>query len=198
MRPAPSRLCNGDLLRREFARLARVTWLFGYGSLVWRPAMPFRQRRPGSITGWSRRFWQRSPDHRGTPEAPGRVVTLIAAPGERCFGMAYQIDGGVIEDFLTQLDYRERAGYERLTERVTFADGAGADALVYIAGPGNPNFTGDRPLEEIAAIVHASSGPSGSNREYVIELAQALRAMDADDAHLFALDDLVRSYSLSQ
>lgn len=66
-------------------------WLFGYGSLIYKVDFPFLEQRPASIDGWVRRFWQGSHDHRGTPEAPGRVVTLIQKSGAVCKGMAYRV-----------------------------------------------------------------------------------------------------------
>ena len=67
-------------------------WVFGYGSLVWRPDFPF-QDRLAFIHGWRRRFWQSSTDHRGTPSAPGRVATLVRGDdAERLWGTAYQLE----------------------------------------------------------------------------------------------------------
>ncbi|KAH3901874.1 related to Cation transport regulator-like protein [Saccharomycodes ludwigii] len=52
-------------------------WVLGYGSLIYKPPPHYKYRMPGIIYGYARRFWQSSSDHRGTPESPGRVVTLI-------------------------------------------------------------------------------------------------------------------------
>jgi cation transport regulator ChaC len=85
------------------------TWVFGYGSLIWRQDFPYIDARPGYIDGWARRFWQGSHDHRGVQSDPGRVVTLVDAPGERCYGRAFLIEPDVFE----HLDDREINGYER-------------------------------------------------------------------------------------
>ena len=88
-------------------------WVFGYGSLIWRPDFEYMERLPASLRGWERRFWQASPDHRGTPEAPGRVVTLVPVSGAVCEGMAYRIAGAVWAPIRAALDHREKAGYSQ-------------------------------------------------------------------------------------
>ena len=128
-------------------------WIFGYGSLVWRPAFPFAERRGAWIDGFARRFWQGSTDHRGVPGAPGRVVTLEPEPNARCFGVAYRIADEDSPRVLEGLDHRERGGYERRRLPLFFTDGAVAHGLVYVATPDNPNYLGPAPLEAIAAQV---------------------------------------------
>ena len=86
-----------------------VAWIFGYGSLLWRPGFRFAERQPAVLRGWMRRFWQASPDHRGAPEAPGRVVTLRRAADSSCWGMAFRVAGPDRADVLAALDHREKA-----------------------------------------------------------------------------------------
>ena len=169
-----------------------AVWIFGYGSLVWRPAFAFTDRRTAWIGGFARRFWQGSTDHRGVPGSPGRVVTLLPEPSTRCFGVAYRVPDCDSEGVLANLDHRERGGYERHAVDLHFCDGTGTAGLVYIATPSNPNYLGPAPLDQIAAQVARARGPSGSNSEYVHELARSLREMPADDEHVFALDGLLR------
>ena len=89
-------------------------WIYAYGSLIFRPSFEYLERRRAFLPGWARRFWQGSPDHRGVPDAPGRVVTLVPSPGESCGGCAYRIDPASADQVLGALDAREQAGFDRL------------------------------------------------------------------------------------
>ena len=159
-------------------------WVFGYGSLVWRPAFPHRSRRAAWVRGFRRRFWQGSTDHRGVPGAPGRVVTLVRdARAERCWGMAYHLEASDMDDVLVQLDHREKGGYERIEAELHFGDEgkpSSCAGLLYLATPSNPNYLGPASLEAIAAQVLRSSGPSGANLEYVLRLAESLKEICPD------------------
>jgi cation transport regulator ChaC len=159
-------------------------WLFGYGSLIFKADFPFIERRPASIGGWTRRFWQGSHDHRGTEAAPGRVVTLVPEEGAICAGMAYLITPEVF----AHLDHREKNGYLRLAIEIHFDDGGSEEGLVYIATEDNAAFLGEAPEQDIARQIAASVGPSGRNCDYLTELAEALRALGKHDEHVFAIE----------
>ncbi len=164
-------------------------WLFGYGSLIWKADFPFLERRPASIAGWSRRFWQGSHDHRGTETAPGRVVTLVADAGAVCHGMAYLVTP---EEF-AHLDHREKNGYLRLATEIVFEDGGAAEGLVYIATHENAAFLGPASESEIARQIAGARGPSGPNSDYLLALAQALRELGRHDEHVHAIEAHLRA-----
>jgi len=159
-------------------------WLFGYGSLIYKADFPFIERRPASIAGWTRRFWQGSHDHRGTETAPGRVVTLVPDADALCHGMAYLVTP---EEF-AHLDHREKNGYLRLATKIRFEDGGSVEGLVYIATHENAAFLGPASEQAIAQQIAASRGPSGPNSEYLLELAKALRELGKDDPHVFEIE----------
>ena len=167
-------------------------WVFGYGSLIFRADFPFAERRVARLRGFARRFWQRSPDHRGTPLTPGRVVTLVVDPSSCVLGVAYRIEGARADSVLAALDLRERAGYERLEVEIEFIapDAGRARALVYFASRANPDFS-EESNQAIAVIVRAASGPSGDNASYVRSLARALRELGENDAHVFEIERLL-------
>jgi glutathione-specific gamma-glutamylcyclotransferase len=166
-------------------------WLFGYGSLIFKADFPFIERRPASIAGWARRFWQGSHDHRGSEAAPGRVATLIAQPHAHCAGMAYL----VTPEVFAHLDHREKNGYLRLAIDIRFDDASSVEGLVYIARQDNAAFLGEASERDIARQIAASHGPSGSNREYLVELAHALRALGKTDAHVFAIEQHLAEFN---
>lgn len=165
-------------------------WLFGYGSLIWRPAFPFVERRRARAPGFERRFYQGSTDHRGVPEAPGRVVTLLAAATGACTGVAFRVPDHETDAVLATLDHRERGGYTRLSLQVDLLgpEPAEVTALTYVAAPSNPDWLGPAPLPAIARQIADSRGPSGTGREYLLRLAAALRELAIDDPHVFALE----------
>lgn len=186
-RPYGSTSFYGSATLRAVQKSSR--WVFGYGSLVWRPAFAYEDRAAGYVRGFARRFWQGSPDHRGAPAEPGRVVTLVRDECATCWGVAYQVAESEWESVLRALDDRESGGFERHDVEVRFEEPGRSPvgALVYVAGEGNPNFLGPASLDEMAAQVRRARGKSGTNADYVERLAVALRQLGADDDHVFAL-----------
>jgi len=116
------------------------------------------------------------------------VATLVAAAGQPCGGMGYCISEGVFE----HLDHREKNGYQRVDTAMALVDGRHVEATVYIADADNHAFLGPDSLPLIAEQIRASHGPSGANRDYLLELASALRDLEIEDEHVFALEALLR------
>lgn len=169
-------------------------WVFGYGSLIWKVDFPVLERAVGTIEGWQRRFWQGSHDHRGTPDAPGRVATLVRRPGARCLGVAWRVAHDVFE----HLDHREKNGYGRYRIPIQLHGvepiaETGIECVLYVAEPDNPAWLGDEPLDAMAQHISNARGPSGRNADYLLHLADALRGLDAEDEHVFELERRVRA-----
>jgi glutathione-specific gamma-glutamylcyclotransferase len=164
-------------------------WVFGYGSLLFRPGFPFVERRAAYVEGWERRLDQGSPDHRGTPERLGRVATLVEAPGRRCGGAVYRIADDEAPAVLAALDVREQGGYDRLELDATILDDPPARlrALTWVATPDNPYHLGPAPLAEMVAQIRAAVGPSGANLDYALSLHAALTSLGIVDPHVAAV-----------
>lgn len=171
-------------------------WIFGYGSLVWRPDFEFTSSKVGFIPGYSRKFWQGDNFHRGSPEMPARVVTLQEDYEECTWGVAYEVRGDQIELSLQYLNIRESVLGGYVTKLVKFyPQDEGEEgtllALVYIATPQNPGYLGAATEEDIAAQIVVSSGRAGHNIEYLLRLADFMRSYcpEAEDKHLFSIEE---------
>lgn len=163
-------------------------WIFGYGSLIWRPDFDYVESALVRVPGWQRRFWQGSHDHRGLPHAPGRVVTLVQTGAGECRGRAFRIRPTQRDHVLALLDHREKNGYERTWLTVQRQDDAAAvRALTYVAPPHNRAYLGPAPVSEMVAQIAASVGPSGANRDYLLDLDRSLRAHGIEDEHVSEL-----------
>lgn len=173
-----------------------MLWLFAYGSLIFRPGIAFAEERRGFVEGYARRLWQASSDHRGVPGAEGRVVTLVEAMGVRCSGVLYRVPEPERERTLAELDRREQGGYERIWLSARFddaAEGEAVRALSYVAPPSNPGYLGDASLAAIVAQVRHARGPSGTNFDYVVSLARALRGLGVEDDHVLEVASALES-----
>lgn len=179
-------------LHPEEIELSQSTWVFGYGSLIWRPDFEFLESAVAHLPGFARRFWQGSHDHRGTPDAPGRVVTLVTNPSARCVGIAYRLDTAVVTETFEALDFREKNGYERNEVTLELADGRNVAGLVYVGADRNFAWLGEAALPDMASQIAHSVGPSGRNADYLFNLADALRELQVQDEHVFELESAVR------
>jgi len=164
--------------------------IFAYGSLLYRPGFEFTGRERAVAHGFARSFSQASPDHRGTPEKPGRVLTLVRAPGASTIGAVYYVEAPA-DNLLTELDYRERAGYERASIEVSTASER-LSAITWIASPGNAHDVGQLPLQALAEHVRSSVGPSGRNDDYVLKLEATLLELEGVDPLVSSLAALLR------
>ena len=88
------------------------------------------------------------------------------------------------------LDHREKNGYVRIELSVHMKE-RDVPGVTYHAAADNVAFLGDARLEVMAEQIRRCSGPSGSNRDYVLDLASALRELGVDDPHVFALERLL-------
>lgn len=174
------------LYNMDKIKMKKQYWIFGYGSLIWNPNFRYSAMAIGYITGWERRFYQGSPDHRGTKDAPGRVVTVLPSRHKesKVWGVAYCLDQNSAEHVLESLDEREQAGYVRETLEFVVPRGTQWNVLCYRALPCNADYLGEATEEEIASHIAHSKGPSGTNIEYALKLNEALNLMNVDDSHV--------------
>jgi cation transport protein ChaC len=168
---------NGDL------------WVFGYGSLMWRPGFAFVEKTLAWVHGYHRSLCVFSHVHRGTRDRPGLVLGLDY--GGSCLGVAFRVAAAAQAETLAYLRARELVTSVYLEKSVglRFAEGGGARALTFVVDRAHEQYAGRLPIEKAAALVAHGVGASGDNPAYVRNTFEHLRDLDIHDA---ALAEIVR------
>ena len=164
-------------------------WVFGYGSLIWRPGFDFVERVPARLIGEHRALCVYSFVHRGTPEKPGLVLGLDR--GGACRGVAFRIAEKNRAATVAYLRAREQVTsvYREVTRSVWLENEARqrVGALAYVVDRGHVQYAGRLSLAEQLRHVMQGHGQSGANREYVISTVRAIEAEGFRDAPLHQL-----------
>jgi cation transport protein ChaC len=164
-------------------------WVFGYGSLMWRPGFDYLEKVPARLIGEHRALCVYSFDHRGTPERPGLVLGLDR--GGACRGIAYRVAASLRGNTIAYLREREQTtNVYREVMRSVWLDNEPRErvsALTYVADRGHVQYAGRLPLNEQLRIVQQGHGRSGNNRDYVLSTVKAIEAEGFRDAPLHQL-----------
>ena len=173
-------------------------WVFGYGSLMWKPGFDHVERRLARLDNYTRRFAMWSWHYRGTRQVPGLVLGLDWAPGRSCTGVAFRIDRDrerEIRDYLQERELISYAYFETLQPLTLLADDGGPDArcdgLCYILDRTHPQYAGGLSDAEQAECIARATGTSGPNADYLHSTCTHLNELGISDPELQALAERV-------
>lgn len=156
-------------------------WVFGYGSLMWKPGFAFEERQIARAYGYRRSLCIRSWVHRGTREKPGLVLGLDR--GGSCKGVAFRVSEADRDGVIAYLRERELVTnvYLERFAQACLADGRWVRTLIYVADPGHEQFERPSSPEEAADIVASAVGASGDNLDYVRNTVTHMRELGIRD-----------------
>lgn len=159
-------------------------WVFGYGSLMWRPGFAHLERRMARLSGYHRALCIHSHVHRGTPERPGLVLGLDR--GGSCRGIGFRVAGGDRDEVLAYLRARElvTSVYIETHHPIRFDDGSRAEAVTYIVDRTHGQYAGRIDPQAAIGIVRGAVGQSGPNEDYVINTVEHLKSLGIRDRGL--------------
>lgn len=175
-----------DVSGQDTDATAADGWVFGYGSLMWRPGFVYRDVVPALLHDYHRSFCVYSRYYRGTPERPGLVLGL--APGGSCHGLAFRVAAAEFAAAQAYLDERELVSYAYVSAYlpVETPDGP-VSAYTFVADPTHPQYAGELDLERAAEIIVGAQGTAGLNRDYLIETVRRLEKEGFPDERLYRL-----------
>jgi cation transport protein ChaC len=164
-------------------------WVFGYGSLMWRPGFEFIEQVPARLIGEHRALCVYSFDHRGTPEKPGLVLGLDR--GGACRGVAFRVGAKRRDETIEYLRSREQTTHVyREVMRSVWLENESSDrvsALAYVVDRGHVQYAGRLSLAEQLRLVRQGHGRSGNNRDYVLSTVKSIEAQGFRDPQLHQL-----------
>jgi glutathione-specific gamma-glutamylcyclotransferase len=164
-------------------------WVFGYGSLMWRPDFEFIEQVPARLIGEHRALCVYSFDHRGTPEKPGLVLGLDR--GGACRGVAFRVAAKRRGETIEYLRAREQTTnvYREVMRSVWLENEARqrVSALAYVVDRGHVQYAGRLSLAEQLRYVSQGHGRSGNNRDYVLSTVKSIEAQGFRDPQLHRL-----------
>lgn len=172
-----------------------MTWVFGYGSLMWRPGFPYLEKHPATLRDYHRAFCRYSIRHRGTPERPGMVVGLL--PGGVTRGYAILPDPDNLPFILDYLDEREGSGYHRARHPLEIDKPSGTvteEGWIYVPDESHSTCVTDLPRERMVELIATGRGISGTAHEYLVDLIRQLDDLDIEDPELNAMLREVERY----
>ncbi len=169
-------------------------WVYGYGSLIWRPDFEFSEQRQALLRGYHRALCLWSRINRGTPEQPGLVFGLDV--GGSCRGMAFRIPAADVPSVFDALWQREMpsGAYNPRWLRCETSEGD-IRALVFTMNRKTDAYVPRMPDEQLMQVVHRAHGINGPCIEYVLETASALQRSKMLDKRLQNVVSLLQSYT---
>jgi len=159
-------------------------WVFGYGSLMWRPGFVYAHRCKAMLRGWRRSLCIYSHVYRGTPEHPGLVLGLDR--GGACPGVAFRVEEALREKTIRYLREREQptAVYVERMVPIMLESAERVTALAYVADRLHPQYAGRLTREAMLDIVRSGRGKTGDNAAYVTETYDHLVTIGVRDRDL--------------
>jgi cation transport protein ChaC len=141
-------------------------WVFGYGSLMWKPGFPHDEARLAHIHGYHRALCVWSWVHRGTRARPGLVLGLDA--GGSCVGIAHRVAAADRDSVVEYLYARELVThvYMPVVRPIRIEDVGTVAALTFVADRGHDQYAGKLSAVEAARTIRGARGQSGANPEY--------------------------------
>jgi cation transport protein ChaC len=165
--------------------------VFGYGSLMWNPALDVVDTFVARIDGWHRRFCLRLILGRGTPAQPGAMLALDN--GGACNGLLYRIEAAKVEAELRLLWRREMlTGTYDARWVAARARGQKIRALTFVVNRAHDRYIGGHPLEHVAHLIRTGYGPLGTSRAYFDSTVQTLARLGLRDAGIERLRRVIR------